>query len=58
MLIYTGGGWYPGIPTRDLSEDEIKELAKQFANPNIREMLLKSGCYAEKPDKELKVKEI
>jgi hypothetical protein len=57
MLIYTGGGWYPDIPARDLTEDEIKELAKKLANPNLRTMLLKSGCYAE-PEKELKGKEI
>jgi hypothetical protein len=25
VLIYTGGGWLPGVPARDLTADEAKQ---------------------------------
>lgn len=42
-LIYVGGGFYHGVPARDLTEEE----AKRFG----RALLLRSGLYveAEKP---------
>lgn len=39
-LLYVGNGWLPGVPTRDLTEDE--------ANGLDRDWLLASGLYAEK----------
>lgn len=42
MLIYTGGGWggtLPGIPARDLSDEEVQEHGGEAA-------LLASGLYA------------
>lgn len=42
-LIYTGDAAIPGIPARDLTEDEVKEHGKK--------RLLDSGLYAE-PKKE------
>lgn len=38
-LIYVGGGYFHGVPARDLTEDE----AKQFG----RAQLLRSGLYIE-----------
>lgn len=44
MLIYTGGGYggsLPNIPSRDLTDDEVKRFGEQ--------MLLDSGLY-KKPE--------
>ncbi len=38
-LIYVGGGFYQGVPGRDLTEEE----AEQFG----REKLIRSGLYVE-----------
>jgi len=39
MLRYIGNGYIPGIPARDLSEEEIKRL------PLNRAALVESGLY-------------
>lgn len=43
-LKYTGGGFLPGVPARDLSEDEVKEHGGERA-------LLKSGLYEKESKK-------
>ena len=40
-LKYTGGGFFAGVPARDLTDDEIKKL------PISKQDLLKSGLYVE-----------
>lgn len=47
MLIYTGGGFIPGVPARNLNEQEVKELSKAFDRPDFRAVLVSSGLYAE-----------
>lgn len=39
MLRYTGSGFLPGVPARDLTEDEVKQYGK------VR--LLRTGLYSE-----------
>jgi len=39
---YVGGGFIPGIPARDLTDDEVKRWGKQ--------LLLNSGLYVEKKE--------
>lgn len=44
---YIGNGeWLPGIPRRDLTADEVKELGRDY--------LLSTGLYAEKEKKPAK----
>ena len=46
MLKYNGGGFFAGVPARDLTEADLKDL------PVTKQDLLKSGIYVEiKPDK-------
>jgi hypothetical protein len=55
MLRYIGGGFYPGIPARDLTDDDLRELLPIWAymkqqNPEIKGQTLKqflaaSGYY-------------
>lgn len=41
MMIYVGnGGFIPGVPARDLTDEEVKRWGKQ--------LLLNSGLYVEK----------
>lgn len=47
-LIYNGSGFVPGVPARDLEDDEVKQYGGEAA-------LLNSGCFerekpAPKPD--------
>lgn len=51
VLIYIGTSWLPGIPARDLTAEELKDL------PMSREELIKSGLYKE-PDLAGKKKEL
>ena len=44
MLIYTGGGFLPGVPARDLTDEEVKEHGGE-------QKLIASGLY-EKPKAE------
>lgn len=39
MLKYTGNGFMPGVPARDLTEDEVKQYG--------RARLLRTGLYSE-----------
>jgi len=39
MLKYTGNGFIPGVPARDLTEDEVKQYG--------RARLLRTGLYSE-----------
>lgn len=39
MLRYTGSGFLPGVPARDLTEDEVKQYG--------RARLLRTGLYSE-----------
>jgi hypothetical protein len=50
MLKYIGNGFIPGIPARDLSDDEVKK------HGGVK-LLLSTGLYA-KPKKEKKKIEI
>lgn len=38
-LLYIGGGFFHGVPARDLTEEEAKEFG--------REKLIRSGLYVE-----------
>lgn len=51
VLIYIGTSWLPGIPARDLTAEDLKDL------PMSREELIKSGLYKE-PDLTGKKKEL
>lgn len=46
MLKYVGGGFYAGVPARDLSDEEVEALGK-----NKRDALLLSGLYIEEKTK-------
>lgn len=35
MWRYEGGGWIPGVPTRDMDDDEMDALAKR--HPGLKE---------------------
>lgn len=48
MLIYIGNGFLPGIPARDLSNDEVKKFGGV-------KFLLSTGLYA-KPKKKKEIK--
>ncbi len=48
MLKYIGNGFLPGIPARDLNDDEVKKLGGV-------KFLLNTGLYA-KPRKKKEVK--
>jgi len=50
MLKYIGNGFLPGIPPRDLADDEVKKFGGE-------KFLLSTGLYA-KPKKEKKKIEI
>lgn len=51
VLIYIGTSWLPGVPARDLTAEDLKDL------PISREELIKSGLYKE-PDLAGKKKEL
>ena len=51
VLIYIGTSWLPGIPARDLTAEDLKDL------PMSREELINSGLYKE-PDLAGKKKEL
>ena len=44
MLHYKGGGWLPGVPSRDLSDEEATKFGER--------VLIKSGLY-EKVESEI-----
>ena len=50
MLKYVGNGFIPGIPARDLNDDEVKKYGGE-------KLLLKTGLF-EKPKAEKKKIEI
>ena len=52
MLKYNGNGFLPGIPARDLTDDEVKELGGE-------KKLLATGLYSkEKSEQEIEKKEV
>lgn len=51
-LKYIGAGsFYWGIPARDLSDAEIKELEDKSLMENLQNTLVESGLYERIPDK-------
>ena len=49
--IYKGGGFFNGVPTRDMSAEEWEKLPKE-----IQEAALKAGLYVHEKEK-LEVKD-
>ena len=45
-LIYAGGGFFPDVPARDLTEEDFAERAESWKAQGITEaVLLQSGLY-------------
>lgn len=54
-MIYVGHGFIPGVPARDLSEDDIKKLVNDLDLLSIAELkraLVDSGLYTEAAEEE------
>lgn len=53
VLRYTGGGFIPGIPARDLTREDIKRLEKGYVakggdaitEQSLEQLLIDSGRY-------------